>query len=596
MAMRDKQGIWYYVKNYRFNSLLIKNFLLILLLIILPIAVTGLLVYNNMHTVVEEEISTININSLNRVKDVTDAIFQDLDRMATEITIIPEVSSFLRSSEESYDTNEVYNKIHDYLSSFAVIYSYIDSINVFSTRNNFVISNMSSGYIENFRDRNLYDIYMQRGDNSPWIQFRSSNNIYPYLISLIRPAHIYAKDKLGAVVVNINVDELGKLINRTGETLDIIIIVNEDDTIIYSSEKSLISRNIKDQKQFSMIPWENTRYSDIIEINGQNCIVSISKSSYQSWKYISILPVSGFSQKQENVRDFILELLIIGILAAFFISLLISVKTFEPIRKIMYIISNPAEWSSGKGAKEKGNANEIRDIAGNIIKTIYSNNQLKAELQDQLYMLNKAQLTALQTQITPHFLYNTLDTIKWMAVKLTNGRNDVSDVITYLSQLYRICLDTEENMITIEDEIKYTGMYIKIMKARYKEKFTVSWEVDETVVNYKTVKLCIQPLIENAIYHGVKPLRKKGNIKIIIKAEEEAILMEVSDDGVGISGTELKKLNEAMQKEYLYESENIGIRNVNLRLKLIMGSSCSLSLTGGTDGGTTASIRIPRII
>ncbi|NJD03739.1 MAG: hypothetical protein FIA99_14345 [Ruminiclostridium sp.] len=594
--MSDKQGIWYYIKNYRFNSLLIKNFLLILLLIILPIAITSLIIYKNMYAVVEEEISTININSLNRVKDVTDAIFQDLDRIATEISIIPEVNSFLRSSEELYDSEEAYKKIHDYLNTFALIYSYIDSINVFSTKNNYVISNISSGYIDNFRDRSLYDIYMQRADNSPWIQFRSKNNIYPYQISLIRPAHIYGKDKLGAVVVNVNVDELGKLINRTDETLDTIIIVNEYDTVIYSSEKSLISRNIKDEKRFSIIPWENTKYSDIIKINDQNCIVSILKSSYQSWKYISVLPVSGFSQKQEKVRDFILEILFIGILAAFFISLLISVKTFEPIRKIMYIMSNPVEWSSGRGAKEKGNANEIRDIAGNIIKTIYSNNQLKAELQDQLYMLNKAQLTALQTQITPHFLYNTLDTIKWMAVKLTNGRNDVSDVITCLSQLYRICLDTEENMITIEDEIKYTGMYIKIMKARYKEKFTVSWEVDETVVNYKTVKLCLQPLIENAIYHGLKPLRKEGNIKITIKPEKETILMEVSDDGAGISEPELKSLNEAMQKEYLFERENIGVRNVNQRLKLIMGNGCSLSLTGGTDGGTIASIRIPMII
>jgi Predicted signal transduction protein with a C-terminal ATPase domain len=593
---KDKPSIWRSIKNYRSKSIIIRNFILILLLIILPLSGIGILFYHNMNSMLEQEIGEINTNALFRIKDIVDNLFHGLNRLASQISISGDENVFFLSSSMPINVGTTYKNINKDINMFTLVYNYLDSIYLYSERKGFIISNRDSGTIHKYGDMTWFESYMKSKDNDSIIVPRKKNEIYPYLISLIKPVYYNENEKLGAIVINVDIEELIKLVHQTGNKIsENIIIANRAGMIMYSSDKNMIMKNMKELDLYSKIPLYKSNYSGIKDIGGIKYIISITTSSYQDWRYISMIPLTHYENELGRMANLLIKLLLAGIIIALILSFLITVTTFEPLRNILTVLSNLDKWDNKSASGIKEDDNEIKHIAGVIMKTIYSNKKLEEELQNRMAMLNKAQSAALQAQINPHFLYNTMDAVKWKAISLTNGRNEVSDMITSLSELFRIFLDAKEQFVSIAEEIKYTRLYIKIMKMRFKDKFSVEWDIDEVLMNYKTIRICMQPLIENAIYHGINPGDKNGTIYISGRMEEEAIIIDISDNGIGMPASELDDINEIMKKEYLLDDRHIGIYNVNQRFRLCMGDDYGLTLMHGLGHGIVSRLKIKKI-
>lgn len=216
--------------------------------------------------------------------------------------------------------------------------------------------------------------------------------------------------------------------------------------------------------------------------------------------------------------------------------------------------------------------------------------ELIEQIKEEQCQMTRIQLEALHSQIKPHFLYNTLDCIRWKAV--VDGNQDVAKMIKALASYYRICLSKGQDKITIQQEIEYLKNYLYIQKIRYEEIVNYTITVDEQLQYGLIPKLTLQPLVENAIYHGIKPKGRQGHINVVVQGKEEIEIL-VEDDGIGMGEEQIKEVNEQIQK---YDEQfGYGIRNVNRRLKLYYGDCYGLTYFGNSKGGLTAVIKIPYI-
>lgn len=208
--------------------------------------------------------------------------------------------------------------------------------------------------------------------------------------------------------------------------------------------------------------------------------------------------------------------------------------------------------------------------------------------------LKKAELRALQAQINPHFLYNTLDTIIWMSQ--ANKNEQVIEIVSALSKFFRISLSKGKDWITIAEEIERTRSYLTIQKMRYRDILDFNIEMDEAVANNTILKLILQPLVENALYHGIKNKRQGGTITIRAKQKNEnEILLEVEDDGIGFTAEKLAQLKTELDDDSgdIRMESGFGIGNVNNRIRLYYGKKFGLSVRSEYNTGTCVTLVIP---
>ena len=204
--------------------------------------------------------------------------------------------------------------------------------------------------------------------------------------------------------------------------------------------------------------------------------------------------------------------------------------------------------------------------------------------------LRKTELKALQAQINPHFLYNTLDSISWMCEQGKNA--EAVRMVGALARLFRISISRGHEMIPIRDELQHAESYLEIQAQRYKDQFTYVFDVDENCLDYLCHKITLQPIIENAIYHGINGLVDDGEITVSVREDGEDILFTVEDNGTGMTA---EQISEIMGRE-AGDRTGIGIKNVDDRLKIYFGSAYGITIESVPDEGTSVYIRLPKVL
>ena len=215
-------------------------------------------------------------------------------------------------------------------------------------------------------------------------------------------------------------------------------------------------------------------------------------------------------------------------------------------------------------------------------------NKYKAE-----NMRTKAEMHALQSQINPHFLYNTLRSIRWMAD--VQGADNVTGAIDDLIQLFRLTTQIQGEYITIEEDLHIIRLYCEILMIRYMDCFTVEYEVDETLLSCKTIKFLLQPLLENAIYHGFQDWKKNALIRISVREEEGDVVFEVFDNGCGMDAETILRVL-TLKKEDGKGLNKIGVNNVNMRIRRCFGEEYGLSFESEPGHYTIARAKIPKLV
>lgn len=302
-------------------------------------------------------------------------------------------------------------------------------------------------------------------------------------------------------------------------------------------------------------------------------------------------------QKEKEIMQTIsitILLLAVMISLVWKLTQMISKSISQPIHQLCDMTKEVAAGNFQVSGPEN-TTEEIQILTENFEQMVKKISCLLENVKTEQNNLRKKELQLLQEQINPHFLYNTLDTIVWLSV---DGQNDkVVQMVTALSAFFRTSLSQGENMIKIKDELKHVRSYLEIQQLRYEDIMEFSIDVPEDIQKYYILKITLQPLVENALYHGLKMQRTKGRIKIAAVDDEDHVYLTVEDTGIGMSPEQVESLNLEMQKDHWENrTSGFGIVNVNQRIKLHFGNDYGLIFESEPGSGTKVIIVVPKRI
>lgn len=584
--MNKIKNIWFNIRYFKFNSIFLRTFLFITTLTVIPFIVLSIMFYSNTLKNIREEITLENSYMFDNSVNIIDRTLMEVDTL----------SSSLASNESTqlYTINNVSTDSFETISRLAktlpIIYRYIDSIYIYSEPTDTVIMDNNSIPLSDLGDTDWINAYHAVTSPKGTIIPRSKNNVYPQLITIIKPIYV-ADEKKGAIIININAQSIyNSMLYQQYKDGRLFFLVNADNKIIISSELSYFN-TYPDDIGLNTLTIESNPKNSIYEINDKNYIVLSSDSTISDYKYISAYPLELYEHKLSTMKLQIIGILLLLMIIIFILAYVASVRSYSPLNEIISFLDNSQPPADNIEEEDK---NELMYIINSIQTHINDKTKMAEILEERMKLLRKSQYDMLQTQINPHFLYNTLETINWMAYNMSNSENPVSKSLINLASFFRNTL-TSGYFVSIENEIKYTKEYVNILALRYGDLFDIEWDIDESILSYTIIKICLQPIIENAVYHGIKQKNDKGLIKIKGLCDGNNIILIVSDDGVGIEKDALDELNKTLSEtSFTNEKSHIGLSNVNQRIKIIFGDSYGIHVESSVGVGTDVYVTIPK--
>ncbi|RXI54878.1 sensor histidine kinase [Clostridium tetani] len=402
------------------------------------------------------------------------------------------------------------------------------------------------------------------------------------------------KDKIGFINGSVNLDKISNIIHDIDIHNGFAWIMNKNTDIYSTTKENLNSNYISSEGLYSIVNQSKNKSLGTVSfknVHNKESTVFFSSVPYtEDWILCIIVENNEIHTQINQIINLILLVGLILLLAAILLSIVISGSIVKPIHRLK---NNMLEIS-------KGNFDSYYEIENNdeisILGQVF--NQMLTDIKrliNKVYQVEKqkrsAELRVLQSQINPHFLYNTLDTIQWKALEY--NAFEVADMINSLSGFFRISLSDGKEFITISDEVEHVSNYLEIQKIRYKDKISYSIDVDNSVEQYLVPKLIVQPLVENSIYHGLKLQKHKGVINVYISSKDGFLLIEVLDNGLGMDVEQLITLRKNLWESI--ETNHYGLYNINERLKLAFGEKYSIEIKSELKIGTQVLLRIPLI-
>ena len=366
-----------------------------------------------------------------------------------------------------------------------------------------------------------------------------------------------------------------------------IYVVDDSGKIIYHPQQQLIYAGLKEENIQRAL--SNETGSFIEEFNGEEISTVIMGVEPSGWKMVGISYVDEIVRNRRSFNNLIVVILLVGLGFIVIASIYISYKISQPIKRLEYQMNRIERGDFNIENLEVRGEDEVKQLTRSFNVMIRRIKKLMSQIIDEQEAKRKNELKALQAQINPHFLYNTLDSIIWM--NENENHEGVSEMTAALAKLFRISLSRGREIITVEEEVEHAVSYLTIQKMRYKNKFTYSINLPEELKNLRTMKLLMQPIIENAIYHGIANIPDEGRIQISVYRKEDTLVYKVSDNGYGIDENQLE--NILLEDSTSMHSSGVGLKNVNERIKLYYGYDFGVSIESVQEEGTTVYIRIP---
>lgn len=389
---------------------------------------------------------------------------------------------------------------------------------------------------------------------------------------------------LGVICIDMSLKAVEKLIN--GITLGkagYIFVVDENADIVYAPINETVYRVNTDmlKKNAGIQYINNTRYR-----------ILYTESSLTSWKVIGVFRNEELPVPLITLYKYLAIITLVSVSMALIVSFGFSYSFTNPISKLR----------KSMNMAEQGDLNvrfNVQEYYGEIIQLGTSFNSMMDKIRgliDLVYIeqkqKRKAEIQSLQAQIKPHFLYNTLDTIRWMAE--AHNAPDISKLVTALTKLFRISLSKGRDIITVEEELEHVRSYLYIQKERYEEKLNYTIYCNPALHTCEITKLVLQPLVENAIYHGIKQKKEGGTIDIRAEKSGQSIRISIADTGIGMTKKECDRINAALldyeAREY---TQGYGLFNVNNRIRLTYGKAYGLHYIKNKKGGITVRVHLP---
>ncbi|TVY01455.1 sensor histidine kinase [Cohnella terricola] len=577
-------------RSIRFKLLF--YFVIIISFSILAIGLLGSTLYQNS---IKDEMNTHTTQMMNQVKSHVQVYMEEMDNIAYYLSRNETVLDFVRTPPSSAgESQESENKVKAVQSMYLDKHAEIAGTIVVSRNGRFAGSKLERITRDPLTAESWYRAGVEEPDRLHLISHPIGRNIRTaeenisadQILSFVRAIKDPDSGRvLGAILIDMKLDIIQDLIDAAslGKS-GFIFIMDESGGIVYSPVNPIVYR----------IPGEwfaDPTGSSVKTIRSADYQIFHHTFSGIGWRIVGVFPLDESLKVVKEIRLFTALIAVVTLFLAFVASVYFTNSIVLPLGKLRSLMKRveAGDLSLRFRSKSKdeigqlGNSfNNMVDEIDNLIALVYQEQKAKRE----------AELKTLQAQIKPHFLYNTLDTIQWMA--LDREADDIAEIVIALTHLFRISLSKGQEIIPLRDELQHVVSYLKIQMARYEGKLDYVIDVPESLLSTPILKILLQPLVENAIYHGIKPKTEKGLITIRGRKEAYMLVLVVEDNGIGIPGDVMSRINELLQSEHqVGEERGYGLFNVNERIKLSHGKAYGLTLESEYGRGTKAILHLP---
>lgn len=608
------KGLLYLTKLFRRN-IKYKLFVIFMIIIAIPTLLTGIIFFKMSSTVVEKDFIKYKSQLIENVSRRIDENMNSLIRQSMAIYNNPDDILYVLNPDttDSYSSSlDSYKRMSDFFQSVMQSNDNIDSIALFSIAGDvkYYINKLGGTLnFDNVRNKAWFlDTIAQKGSTlltephfNDYVQDKEISKIP--VISISRVVLDLQSDKnamRGVLSIDQDVNKFKQLLsNVISEKNEIITVLGQSNSIVYTNKP--ISK--ADYTKLISMMNENSGFSTNsfnFTSNGQPLLATFFESPEHHWKILSLLPIAELQKKSLFLKNINNTLFIILSFVAFIISITFSLLITTPLNKLMYSFRKVQRGDFNTKIAVKGE-DELSLIGKTFNKMVEDIRNLIEQKYEMTIFRNQAELKALQNQINPHFLYNTLTSIKAVIDKKDHAFASI--MVEHLSDIFRYNLGKVVHAVPFREELEYIRKYLFLQKCRFSDKFEVYYDIDEEVLDFTILRLTLQPIVENALYHGLEPKFGKGDVKIVAKRFNEHFYIYITDDGVGIPLERLVELNSQLEQnteldqnsksDHDSKSGQVGIHNVNSRIKYYFGANYGLKITSISGSCTTVKITLP---
>ena len=564
---------------------------------ILPILLIGsYLLINNYKLVLKQHsqlTSAYNTRSASVMLDITTAVSKISDEIFSDDALQNILATEYKNSEEVQDICRTYTKIDNY----AHYYVEVSNIEVYT--DNPTMINYGHFQVATNEDRNSTWYRLAMSSVAPrWMTWSYSDTYGNQIVQLrlVRRIPIIRSGRTAILVIDVNNNNLKSKIQS--DSMDSILSINED-PIFYSSISGFVNKPL--QVPFQLDDDFIQSNAEVVEFNGKKELIQVKAlKPVNSADKIYIVTVDNnavpnMESMLENCAIIVLFSLLVPL-----VMILLFTRTFSGrVNTLRHEMHKVGQGQYDIIENFNGN-DELVDLFSDL-KTMIENIKIRdAEIyrdriikQQMVNQQQKMEFKMLSSQINPHFLYNTLETIRMKAYVV--GDFEVAHAIKLLGKLMRHFLESNGSSVTLSSELEYIKIYLEIQKIRFKDKFDYSIHIDEKIncEKYRILPLLLQPIVENAMIHGLEEKDSGGIIDITIRTDEANLLIFVSDNGCGVSDDDLRKLMDKINAQEENKGRGIGLYNVQRRMKMLYGKNFGISISSKQNVGTKVTLTFP---
>ncbi len=565
---------------------------------LLPLLLFGIVIIVALRSSISAWTDSNNRNRLLQTQSQIELVIGEMDSLNITFSVNSDITGILMRSmlRENYNSSlKDVNKLKtNYLIPAVASRPYVHSLYIYMDNpyGRFLTDTDDLVMLDRFYDTSWYDSYqhqkeMDRRFDSDLRELKR----YAFEKQSTQVITLYKRFFLhqGVVVLNLHKKYFDRQLQKSAAYPEQqLMVLSADGQVLMQSNASPVPSG----EDIAAIAAQTSATIPDYNLDGRHYQVTRVTSDLYGWTYLSMTPLKDLYALPNQV----VLIILMGMAAAAVICLIYSVlyakQSRDSIMKIFSLLE-AMEQRKPLPAITPGRNDAYTTLMHNIVKNFASQNELRRLLEEKKVEAKMLELAALKAQINPHFLFNTLQSIYWMSVDRAGGPNDVSSMIENMADILQYSLDSSDDLVPLSREIKNTKAYISLQHMRYQNRFLVDWEIDEEAMPYYTLKLLLQPLIENAILHGIDwDTQRQLKISICIHLMEDHIALTVKDDGRGIPASKLIELRKQLESQS--DDAHIGLINCHRRLLLTFGQEYGLTLY--SEHGLQVIIRLPKIL
>lgn len=583
-----------------------RNVLRIAFPMFIPVLILGVLMIGIINVYVTKLIDQQNEDRVNTYSASIVSVLSDLELMNLNISSNKTIQFKLRkilqntTDEISSHDYELYSAIVDLLYSsvsaepeIASMYVYLDN-----DKGWFVSSNSRFIDLDHAVDTSWFESYEQKKEEysaAYWTEIRyiqTSPGTAPFKVLTIYRKILTADraQSVGVIVLNVYVDLIDTSLRELAESMpgSILLVNDSDNTLLFSSVGTNEEKDALSHFEPCVVDcWT-------VDLNNVSYRRYLVKLDDYNWTYSLLIPERQAYRIVDVLRLGTLFLMLFSLMINILIALYLARRNQREIHGLQFVLQQARDGQDIPEINQSAKSDLYHYMIQDVIRTFLRIDYLQTQLSHKKYLAKILELQTLQSQLTPHFLYNTMQTIYWKAIALTGSPNDTSAMIGHVSDLLHYALDDVQSYSTLEEEIVMTENYLAIQKIRYQNMFTILWKVSCLDKTMRVPKLILQPLLENAIMHGLKTKSENGLLTIQMYVHQGKYLkIRIIDNGVGMSVDASIAIRKRLAQEEHAPSDHIGLSNAHRRLRLLYGEPYGLYIVSKEQKGTCVSFMIP---